>query len=91
MSPGQRSTKGFDEKLKTQRSRRNATFFLAEIHYPVVKAGDEITDQESGNESVDESDQASQKGYPIANEELAEEREMRPDDRLPMRTDRTSF
>jgi hypothetical protein len=66
-------------------------FRLSEIDDPIVDPGDDISDAKASCEAVGKSDQASQEGNPISDKELVEQREMRPDYWLTVRTDMASF
>src|SRR5262245_50037715 len=46
----------------------------------VVNNGDDVTDREAKNAAVGESHQAAEKAHPITDEELVQQRKVRPDD-----------
>ena len=77
---GCRSVLTARDLLPTGISSGVAAFFFPEVDHAVGHEGDKVADHETGEQSVCESDEAPDKGHLIADEELAEEGEMRTDD-----------
>jgi hypothetical protein len=54
-------------------------FAFPEVYQPVVRDGDKVPDDETGDECVGKSDEAPYKGHSVSDEELAQQREMGTD------------
>ncbi len=52
------------------------SFFLSQLRQPVVNSGYKGTSNKATTESVRQSDQAPHEGYPVSDQELAEERKV---------------